>query len=58
MAPEVWKKPGADTAEESRLRKECYRASEGDGVTTSFDVTAKFDRCMKNSGFIKTSQWQ
>lgn len=58
MPPEVWKKPGVDTVEESRLRKECYKSSEGDGVSTSLEVTSKFDRCMKNSGFIKTPQWQ
>lgn len=58
MPPEVWKKPGADTVEESRLRKECYKVSEGDGVSASYEVTAKFDKCMKNSGFIKTPQWQ
>jgi len=58
MAPEVWKKPGANTVEEARLRKECYKIAEGDGISTSLEVTSKFDRCMRNSGFIKTSQWQ
>lgn len=56
--PEVWKKPGADTAEESRIRKACYRLAEGDGVSSNVEVTAKFDNCMRSSGFLKVPQWQ
>lgn len=58
MPPEVWKKPGADTAEEARIRKACYKLAEGDGVSTNSEVTVRFDNCMKNSGFLKVPQWQ
>jgi hypothetical protein len=58
MPPEVWKKPGAASGEEAKIRKECYKLAEGDGVSTNLEVTLKFDVCMKNSGFIKTPQWQ
>ncbi len=58
MPPEVWKKPGADSVEEARIRKACYKSAEGDGISSSAEVTAKFDGCMKSSGFIKVPQWQ
>ena len=56
--PEVWKRPGTDTVEESRIRKACYKLAEGDGISSTAEVTAKFDNCMKSSGFLKVPQWQ
>lgn len=56
--PEVWKRPGTDSVEESRLRKACYKLAEGDGISSTAEVTVKFDNCMKSSGFIKVPQWQ
>ncbi len=58
MPPQVWKKPGVDTIEEAKLRKDCYITAEGDGVSTSLEVTSRFDNCMKNAGFIRVPQWQ
>ena len=56
--PEVWKRPGTDTVEESRIRKACYKLAEGDGISSTAEVTVKFDNCMKSSGFLKVPQWQ
>lgn len=56
--PEVWKRPGTDTVEESRIRKACYKLAEGDGISSTAEVTAKFDSCMRSSGFLKVPQWQ
>ena len=58
MPPEVWKKSGADSVEESKIRKSCYKFSEGDGISSSLEVTSKFDKCMRNAGFNKVPQWQ
>jgi hypothetical protein len=58
VPPEVLEKPVFASVEESKIRKKCYKIADGDGVSTSFDVTSKFDMYMRNSGFIKTPQWQ
>jgi hypothetical protein len=58
MSPEVWKKSGADPVEESKIRKSCYKISEGDGISSNLEVTSKFDKCMRNAGFNKVPQWQ